>query len=477
MAPNYTYRFVRPANYEKLAEANRAEVHAFFRKQFDQAKRGLDMTPEELQLAARTDDTGMLALMAKQQHTREGLNVFANSLSAEQQEQVLAGGDVDVDLAKADDATQTFAANRLKEMTKWNGNSFGPQKTIRFSFDQMGIEHSPSMFIMFDNFGGYAYLGGVPTERKWQARFAAEALIEGDSDTPVEKGLLDQKFMPPLEPESGRKKGEVTAPQVLDEEVRLSYDAEECLARIAEAESPRINFVACLAQKNIINSSMSPVYGQTVAKLIQEMKERSIVAKWRNGILVFRYTAGFSSNDSVAKMAPYPLYKILRDRLDGYGSAKRIPLSDVMEIVGLSTFAQRSNAYKERPIAFNFLNGGLLARVSDVLLALSKQPELATKMESEEGVAVGDLTPALRKALHIPQITPASTSLVFRQSVIRSTPSSGPENVVATWSLKNGGESDPPPPPVFDFTYPVPKTYKEISRILEAKRLAREGQR
>jgi hypothetical protein len=473
VAPDYTYRLLRPANYEKLMEANRDEVHSFFRKEYEQAKRSFGMTPEQLKEAARSDDTGIFGVIGRQEHTREGLQSFATSLSPEQQNKVLSGGRVEIDLANANDITRTFAANRLAEMEKWSHTSMSAQSTVTFAFEQMSIKHSPSLFITFDTFGGYAYLGGVPTERKWQARFAAEAMVEGDAAKPTDTDILDKKFLPPTKKDKPSDDGDEHPEQVIERELRATYDAEGCFARIANAESPRINFVACLAQKNIINSSMSPVYGQTVRDVIEEMGKRSIVAKWRRGILLFRYTAGFANDDNIVDVTPYPLYRMLRNRLDTYGTQKYIPLTDLCEMTRLATPRQINTAYEEYPAPFDFLKGYCIARAYDVLQALSRQPELLERMNSEQGVAVGELTPTLRKVLKMPAETPPATRLLFRQMVKQTHLSPPPLGVVGTWFLRGGNATDQA---IFEFAYPVPQTWKSVSEVRRAKLKVRQEQ-
>jgi hypothetical protein len=440
-APDYRYRLIAPSSAirQQRQEALRRITQEEFEQQFGISKRALTMTPEEIAQAAANDPTGRLRSMADDPRISEGLVAFVSNVSPEQQQAVLSGQvrQLTLPFSEMNEAGQTFAMNRAKEKVRLNAASgltleeAMPTKLIIEYYQAAGKSTPSLMFLVGNERGasGGTYVGGTKLESRRRDALARDILLNGDTKkNTANAAVTDEKIE--RDPNISSSRSATLIAQL------KGRDQEDSLLQLAEAASPRINFMARLGQ-TIGSSGKQPIYGQTLSWLIDKFYKDSVPSKWNHDILLLQFTGGFAVHDGVENVPPQPLYAFAVGHLDGWVKQKTLPLGDVLTLTQMGSPAQLQTLRNELGMSFYFLEN--LPPYYPIFSKMaSQEPDVRKSLLSRAGARIDSLSPELLAELSIPKGTPGSARVVCGDDL--SPQVIGPGMKMYRWVLFSEGE-------------------------------------
>ena len=164
----YTYRLLRPEGYiSAYAEAVKRQVQIGFEKDADMMIAGLSMSPDELKRKAV--DHPHLSYLNNGHETPYGIRAFRDCLTPAQRLQVLRsrGNGIEIplsELAPAGQRLEKYAHDLDSSLNP--GSPLPPTKSAAFWVPKTDGYEVPTLYIGFDNLGGWSYIGGKSLQAK-----------------------------------------------------------------------------------------------------------------------------------------------------------------------------------------------------------------------------------------------------------------------------------------------------------------------
>jgi len=370
---SYRYRLLRPRAAQLLAAQMRQRIQTDFEAHAAAMLAGA-FADDRTRAKMEARDPALRGLV-ESERLRAGLRLFAETLPPETRLAVLRrearpyvrGSD----LSPTGQAFIRFLWDQATRLPTGERLPI-PEPTVVFFFvEWFPNEIAPSLYIMPDGIGGYAYIGGVPYERVWQERIGEEWLLHGDrrNDRAGTRRIEAPDPPPPPKPEDATPAGR--------------------MAQLADAAG--ISILARLPFHH--ERDPGAPFGQTVEQYLATLTEKlpAYLHKWRRGILVVTYANWFVSEADLPNV-PWELVQQLREaerRQDGF-----------LRLDDLVAAAMRLTERQLLRLAQEFRVMASVAAWRSVLRVCANSPENLSRLRSRQGFPIAPVAEAVRALGH-----------------------------------------------------------------------------
>ncbi len=337
-----SYRLSQPLRARRYAGGLANWVQDTFERECHELSKAASQSPddrvrtvEQMCQELFPESTGLAAGFLRSERMWQGLHLFDLSLTADKQLRVLRGEETfQFALTDLPSEAREFAEGMYKAMRPNSRTSDGSMQAspipVWLRFETVrgdGPMAVPSLYIMLDGLGGYAYAGAAPLERLYRKALLDRWVLDGETriDTTLE------------------------ATRVTDHETAASKPSTSGLdRRIAElAEGSKISVVARLPADR--NDDPGPVRGRDIAHVLEGLRDPALMHKWRVGILL---VSSYSWPFELADRVPYRVVRRLRElQVVGNGFIPLIELSRVSALLSTSQLRRLSVEFQCMAVA------------------------------------------------------------------------------------------------------------------------------
>jgi len=297
---------------------------------------------------------------------RSGLQLFGRLVPTETRRAVLSGGAIHrIPVGELDAEGRDFVQGIWQKSMNPNSTALLPRpEWLEFRATRLGSNVSPSLFIVLDGLGGYAYLGGDPLEKQTHGALDERWQLPGDLQPEQAQELKDLRLAAPGLPE----------PLGLPHTLQVRKLAEELGIPIF-AYLPRGRGAVRITRP------------ASLPHLLQQLKSREpyLVSKVRNGVLLLRYRAWFQQEED----PPALTWEFCRKARGILGEETALPLSAYCRVASLSTIPQLAALAEDYPLM------GSVAYWREPLALLARSESSRRRLLSHKGIALREMMGAV----------------------------------------------------------------------------------